>query len=225
MDPVTVTGLLGSIIQVANLGLSTISWCHKVYKDGRDYHEISDASQRFHTAVTAIEKALSPFKESTNLDPAEQALYDCAKDCAATARTLVFELAKYDICEDKGRLKQLFVVGLRRLCKTSKVDALRDQLETHKKALDTSLLVDIRYVSPSHRGEGCEPTVCCLEVTLVTNDKWACLISIHENIHELDLSILLYFHPHAWVLIGELSAPTQRILIQMLMKLTPRKQV
>ena len=144
LDPLTGVSLLANIIQVVDFSAQTISLCKQIHKDGQGRPELVEAAADFSVANERLQDTLKPITQPSVLDAQDQVLYDLSTKACKTAGELATELERLHVCDGKGRMMHSVQLALKTLWGKSRVEKLRTQMEDYRRALDSSILVDLR---------------------------------------------------------------------------------
>lgn len=138
MDPLSAFSLTCGVIQVIDFSTKVAKKCHELYRDGAssDNKEIEDMA-RYLTGLR------------TNLDLTDGGgvdnLLDLGSKCSTTAKELVAELEKMRV-DGPHRKRQAVKKTFKAMKKRKAIDDIQKRLEEYRKLLDSTILVDLRFV-------------------------------------------------------------------------------
>lgn len=138
MDPLSAFSLTCGVIQVIDFSTKAAKKCHELYRDGAssDNKEIEDMA-----------KYLTGLR--TNLDLTDGGgvdnLLDLGSKCSTTAEELVAELEKMRV-DGPRRKRQAVKKTFKAMLKRNPIDDIQKRLEEYRKLLDSTILVDLRFV-------------------------------------------------------------------------------
>ena len=138
MDPVAAFSLACGVIQVIDFSAKAAKKCHELYRDGAS----SDNKQ-----IEEMAKHLTGLR--TNLDLTNHVdmddLLDLGSKCSSTAEELVTELEKMKV-NGPHRKRQAVKKTFKSMLKRKAIDDIQKRLEEYRKLLDSTILVDLRFV-------------------------------------------------------------------------------
>lgn len=154
VDPITAVGLACNVIQLLELGYKGVNCCWEIYKDGKDLRTstLQDISQHLDNVCAHVQglSTSSATVQTPGLAGSNnlKSLHELSIKCQATAKLLQHELQKLIIAPHSN---PLVVVGtaLKAVKKVSKIQKLKEQLDSYREILNTQLLVELRYDIPS----------------------------------------------------------------------------
>lgn len=138
MDPLTAFSLVSGVFQVVDFSTKVVKKCHELYKDG-----VSSENQE----VEEMAKHLTDLH--TNLDLRDRGgmddLLDLGSKCSQTAQKLIAEVRTFNV-NGPHRKRQAVGKTIKAIWRKIAMDEIQKRLEDHQKLLDSSILVDLRFV-------------------------------------------------------------------------------
>ena len=147
MDPITAFSLACGVIQVVDFSIKTVIKCKEVYKEGAlsAYQELEDLTQNLVDVRSKLDLP-SANQSAGGVDtPNEQTLLELARQCSATADQLVEKFCSLKI-EGPHKKRQAILKTVQLLWDKSEIQELQKRLDGYRDALDTEILINLRYV-------------------------------------------------------------------------------
>ncbi|KAL8791994.1 MAG: hypothetical protein Q9195_005412 [Heterodermia aff. obscurata] len=145
MDPLTAFSLACGVIQIVDFGTRALSMCKEMYKQGElsEFKELEETTKYLVNAQKDI-RLPSRGPSTTALEkPHDKELFEIAKDCFTIATELTTKLQALRI-HDPRRKRDRIKMGYKALREKSNVQELEGRLNSHRKALDTHILLGLR---------------------------------------------------------------------------------
>ena len=138
MDPFAAFSLACGVIQIIDFSAKVAKKCHELYRDGAssDNKEIQEMAKHLTDLRTDLD-----LKDRCDLDD----LLDLGSKCSSTAVELVTELEKMKVTVPH-RKRQAVKKTFKAMLKRGAIDNIQKRLEEHRKLLDSTVLVDLRFV-------------------------------------------------------------------------------
>lgn len=138
MDPLSAFSLTCGIIQVIDFSTKAAKRCHELYRDGAssDNKEIEDMARNLTGLCTELD-----LTDGGGVDN----LLDLGSKCSTTAKELVAELEKMRV-DGPHRKRQAVKKTFKAIWKRNEIDEIQKRLEEYRKLLDSTILVDLRFV-------------------------------------------------------------------------------
>lgn len=151
MDPLSAFSLTCNIIQVVDFSSKAWSICKELYDRGTfsEYQDLEETTKHLidlqgSLALSGRNAPSSPGSAQV-LSQQDALLMKVAKQCSETAEQLVKKLQKFSVTGPHHKKRQALTKTFKALWKGSDIQRLQRQLKAHQKALDTRILIDLRY--------------------------------------------------------------------------------
>ena len=149
MDPLTALSLACNALQIIEFGAKMIAKCKEIYKDGAlaENKEIEFMAKHLTNLSTDLKLPESfPSAESVQQGYQEDKnLLKLAQHCSETANELICELQKLGI-QATHRKRDAVRKAIKETWNTSTIESIQRRLEQYRRTLNTSILIDLRYV-------------------------------------------------------------------------------
>ena len=138
MESLAAFTLACGVIQVVDFSTKVAKKCHELYKDGvtSENRDIEEMAKH----LTDLCNNLG-LKDQGGVDD----ILDLGLKCSSTAQTLIEELEKLKV-NGPHRKWQAVRTALETRSKRKVIDNIQKQLENYQKLLDSTILVDLRFV-------------------------------------------------------------------------------
>lgn len=149
MDPLSAFALACGVIQVVDFGLKVVVKCRELYKDGASSENKEISTMARHLKCLTVDLKLPDTVQTpgsvAHVYNDEGELPGLAQKCSETADELIGELDKLSIRGPRKRRD-----AIRKAIKASwgknTVGDIQRRLEAHRELLDTSVLINLRFV-------------------------------------------------------------------------------
>lgn len=148
MDPLTAFSLACGVIQVVDFSAKIAVKCKEIYDDGalHEYRDLEDLTAH----LTDLQAGLRLPSEAltTGKSPVfhERHLLELAKACSVTADELVKKLRALRIEGPHKKKRQAFKKTVKAIREKREIQEIQKQLNGYRNALDTQILIDLRFV-------------------------------------------------------------------------------
>ena len=148
MDPLTAFSLACGVIQVVDFSTKTLMKCKEIYKDGSlsEYQELEDSASDLVDVRARLDLASSHKSAESIHSLDDQSLLDLAEECSATAHQLMEKLHSLKM-EGPRKKRQALLKTVKLLWERGEIQDIQKRLEGYRNALDTKILIYLRYVS------------------------------------------------------------------------------
>lgn len=146
MDPITGIGLVASIVQLVQFGISTAETFQEIYQHGSTTEHIGADITAGHLASlsdSVQQSLLTTRTQSAVLSKEESDLIDLARKCNDCANILQYELRKMQAQPQASHMKTVRKAA-RSIWKKNAIVKIQEQLEDYRRTLETSLLYRLR---------------------------------------------------------------------------------
>ena len=147
MDPLTAFSLACGVIQVVDFSTKAVTLCAQLYRDGTlaQYKDLEETAKQLSDLRTALK--LSAAGQSTKLNqiPSETLLTKIATDCSDNAELLVIRLRAFKIA-GSHRKRQVIRKTFKALREKREIQEIQNRLDSYRRALDSQILVNLRFV-------------------------------------------------------------------------------
>lgn len=147
MDPVTAFSLACGVIQIVDFGTKAVTICKEVYERGASAENEDIEVTIMH--LTDLQSTVTPSAVSrssgSGASPQEQNLLKVCKDCSTTAREMVHKLQGLAVSKPRSK-RQVIKIGVKSILERNTITSLQHKLDLYKAALDTHILIDLRFV-------------------------------------------------------------------------------
>ena len=147
MDPLTAFSLVCGVIQVVDFGTKTLIKCKEIYKGGSssEYQKLEDLTKNLVDVRSELDLPRVHQTGGSFDKPDEQSLLELASRCSATADQLIEKLHSLKI-EGPHKKRQAVLKTGKLLWEKSEIQEIQKRLDGYRDALDTEILINLRYV-------------------------------------------------------------------------------
>lgn len=152
MDPLSAFSLACNIIQVVDFGSKALAMCKELYDRGTlsEYQDLEETTKH----LIDLQRSLglsggntpSSLGSAQTLPQQDVLLFEVAKQCSETAEQLAKKLRKFSVAGPHHKKRQSISKAFKAIWRGGDIKQLQRQLDAHQKALDTRVLIDLRYV-------------------------------------------------------------------------------
>ena len=153
MDPLSAFSLTCNIIQVVDFGSKALAMCKEIYDRGTlsEYQDLEETTKhlidlRRSLGLSGGGNTPSRLGSAQILPQQDDLLMKVAKQCSETAEQLVKRLQKFSVAGPRHKKRQAISKAFKAMWKGGDIQQLQRQLDAHQKALDTRILIGLRYV-------------------------------------------------------------------------------
>lgn len=148
LDPLTALGLVSNVIQLVDVGLKALTKFGELRKDGvsTENQELEDMAVRLKGLRNHLTVADPTTGGSKGLFDDDRDLQVLAVKCCETADELTAELDTLKSSDSRRRLEAIKKT-YRTMRRKSAVEKMQRKLDSHRQALETRTLVNLRFVS------------------------------------------------------------------------------
>lgn len=141
MDPFSAFSLACGIIQVIDFSAKVTNKCRDLYKYGASSEmvEVEEMAKHLINLRTDLDQ--------TKRDGSDE-LLELSSKCSDTAQKLIAELQEMKVNE-RNRKRKVVGKAIKILLRKGAIDDIQKRLEKYQQVLDSSVLADLRFVSPS----------------------------------------------------------------------------
>lgn len=147
MDPLTVFSLACGVIQVVDFSTKTLMKCKEIYKEGSisGYQELEDLTKHLINARSKLNLPSANQSSGSIRKPDEQDLLELAKQCSTVAHQLLKNFHSLKI-EGPHKKRQAIFKTVKFLWDKGEIQGLQKRLDAYRVALDTQILLNLRFV-------------------------------------------------------------------------------
>lgn len=150
MDPLTAFSLACNVIQVVDFSTKIVVTCRELYKDGASSknQEIESMTKHLTDLFTGLDftNTVTSPGAASHLYHDDQDLLKLAQQCSGTAIELIGELEKLRT-QSQQKKRDALRKAIKVLRKGGAIKDIQKRLEQHRRALDTRILINLRFVS------------------------------------------------------------------------------
>lgn len=142
MDPITGISLAASVIQLVQFSSDVVTRYRDISQHGSpaEYTATKDTTEQLASIAGALQQRMeASITSKETLSQDEKDLYELSRKCEECAKTLLGELRRLRI-DIKGSPIRIIQKTCRSIWKTNKIDKIKQDLETYRAILQTSLL-------------------------------------------------------------------------------------
>ena len=148
MDPVTGISLFAAVLQLVQFSIKTVKACHEIYAQGStgDLVDIDDTATRLGHLSGSLQQSMRESEARSprlSLSKAEVDLIDLGQKCRLSADRLHHELVKLR-ARPRGSRGEAMQKFARSVWKQGSITKLQEQLENHRRVLESALLFRIQ---------------------------------------------------------------------------------
>ena len=156
MDPLSAFSLTCNIIQVVDFGAKALAMCKEIYDRGAlsKYQDLDETAKHLIDLQRGLGLAggggsntPSSFGSAQILPQQDDLLMKVAKQCSETAEQLVKKLRELSVAGRHQKKRQAISKAFKAIWRGGDIKQLQRQLDMHQKALDTRILIDLRYIN------------------------------------------------------------------------------
>ena len=144
MDPITGVALVAAVLQLVQFSIKTAKACQEIYAQGSlgDLTDIDDTATRLGDLSGSLQRSIRESEVKNprpTLSKAEIDLIDLGQKCRICANKLHHELIKLR-ARPRGSRREALQKFARSIWKQSSITKLQEQLESHRRILESALL-------------------------------------------------------------------------------------
>lgn len=146
MDPITGIGLVASIMQLVQFGISAAKSCQEIYQHGSttEHAGAADTAGHLTSLTNSVQHSLHTARtQSAVLSKEENDLIKLARKCEDCAKKLQSELCKLQSQPGASHVEALGK-AVRSIWKKNTIVKIQEQLEGYRGILEFSLLNQLR---------------------------------------------------------------------------------
>lgn len=142
MEPVAAFSLACGIIQVVSFSKDLVHICKALYNQGSltEHADILASAEHLKSLQSKLEGQRLIEEVSANPQPIDAELLELAQKCSQTAQKLIDEIGQLKAPRRRDVLKKVVKIRFRQRV----LEKLQAQMETYRRTLDTSLIIDLR---------------------------------------------------------------------------------
>lgn len=144
MEPLAAFSLACGVIQIVDFSIKALTMCKEIYEHGvlSEYEDVEAISNH----LTDLRKDLRlPTPGDTEI-PLDKRLLDLATKCSATAAELVTKLRDLRI-DGPRRKRDALKKTVKYIRQRKDIPDIQKRLDTYRNALDTHILINLRFVT------------------------------------------------------------------------------
>jgi hypothetical protein len=153
MDGLSALSIAASVAQFIQFGCSLVSKSHEIYKSahGTTIQQVDSdtATKRLVELCAALKASLCIEQRALpqgRISKQAEALENICNDCIAVSNELLSQFDKLKFGDGQKNLRyKSFRAALKSVWSEGAIDEIAKRLETHKKQLDSHILVSLRY--------------------------------------------------------------------------------
>ena len=143
MDPLTAFSLACGVIQVVDFSIKALSKCKEIYQEGSlsDCKELESMTKH----LIDVRAKLDLPNSKQGVQASDATLLELAGHCSETADQLVSKLHSLKL-DGPHKRRQAVLKAVRFLWERGEIQEIQKRLDGYRNALDSQVLVDLRYV-------------------------------------------------------------------------------
>lgn len=148
MDPLTAFSLACGVIQVVDFSAKVAVKCKEIYDDGalHEYRDLEDLTVHLTDLQVGLRLPSEALAAQDSPVSHEKDLSELAKACSETADQLVKKLRALRIEGPHKKKRQAIRKTFKAIWEKREIQDIQKQLNGYRNALDTQILIDLRFV-------------------------------------------------------------------------------
>lgn len=147
MDPLSILSLAGSVIQLIDFSSKLVSKGYKIYNSANglliDYADLSSAATHLLRLNEQLKQSVAGNSRIRNPDPTHTTLLEVCDSCTLVARQLITAIDQLRVRGRRTRWKSVRQ-AFKSIYGQHVINEMKAKLESHRKVLDTCLLLALK---------------------------------------------------------------------------------
>ena len=147
MDPLTAFSLACGVIQVIDFSTKTLIKCQEIYKEGSlsEYQSLENLTKHLIDVRGKLNYPSGSQNIGNPITVNDQSLIELSEKCSSTADELVGRLHMLRI-QGPHRRRQAISKTVKLLWEKGEIEEIQKRLDGYRTALDTQILISLRFV-------------------------------------------------------------------------------